>query len=406
MPGRMSVRAATPGTNPNWFVFALSNPDRQADRALAHGRPLQRGRLRRGLARPRCAPHRRGDAFGRLRARAHQERSRRRVPHHARARPDRHLRRRARRPTASPASICGSRSSTSRRARDRQLLQRHHARHHRPAGDLPDRRVRRQPQGHLPARPPCFTWCVLAYLCVDFGFWHKLFQVRPEENAHYRAAHRGGDGGELRDLPLHVPAARRLARLRAHAARGCGSSAQLALVAVAFIDPRLAATFARLSFVGIAGVGAAADAVPGAARPGPRAVAGADLDAAAGVAVRRRRHLDRPAVRRHRRFRPDGGAGADRRADRLHRHAVSPSARSSRSTAPQPGEQQLRSLAVDGAGAAVWEWNARRDEIKVSADRRGDARPQGRASCRARSTTSQAHAPAPTASASSCCCGR
>ena len=31
-----------------------------------------------------------------------------------------------------------------------------------------------------------------------------------------------------------------------------------------------------------------------------------------------------------------------------------------------PGEQQLRSLAVDGAGAAVWEWNARRDEIKVS----------------------------------------
>ena len=31
-----------------------------------------------------------------------------------------------------------------------------------------------------------------------------------------------------------------------------------------------------------------------------------------------------------------------------------------------PGEQQLRSLAVDGAGAAVWEWNARREEIKVS----------------------------------------
>jgi PAS domain S-box-containing protein len=32
----------------------------------------------------------------------------------------------------------------------------------------------------------------------------------------------------------------------------------------------------------------------------------------------------------------------------------------------QPGEQQLRSLAVDGAGAAVWEWLVRRDEIKVS----------------------------------------
>jgi diguanylate cyclase (GGDEF)-like protein/PAS domain S-box-containing protein len=32
----------------------------------------------------------------------------------------------------------------------------------------------------------------------------------------------------------------------------------------------------------------------------------------------------------------------------------------------QPGEQQMRALAVDGAGAAVWEWNARRDETKVS----------------------------------------
>ncbi|HKD58111.1 MAG TPA: EAL domain-containing protein, partial [Hyphomicrobiaceae bacterium] len=32
----------------------------------------------------------------------------------------------------------------------------------------------------------------------------------------------------------------------------------------------------------------------------------------------------------------------------------------------QPGEQQLRSLAIDGAGAGVWEWNERRGEIKVS----------------------------------------
>lgn len=32
------------------------------------------------------------------------------------------------------------------------------------------------------------TWCALALLCVDFGFWHKLFQMRPEDNAQYRAA--------------------------------------------------------------------------------------------------------------------------------------------------------------------------------------------------------------------------
>ncbi len=32
------------------------------------------------------------------------------------------------------------------------------------------------------------AWCVLAHLCVDFGFFHKLFQLKPEANAVYRAA--------------------------------------------------------------------------------------------------------------------------------------------------------------------------------------------------------------------------
>ena len=27
------------------------------------------------------------------------------------------------------------------------------------------------------------AYCVLAYLCIDFGFFHKLFQLRPEETA-------------------------------------------------------------------------------------------------------------------------------------------------------------------------------------------------------------------------------
>src|SRR5690606_17142336 len=31
-----------------------------------------------------------------------------------------------------------------------------------------------------------------------------------------------------------------------------------------------------------------------------------------------------------------------------------------------PNHQQRQALAVEGAGAATWEWNARRDEIKVS----------------------------------------
>src|SRR5690606_2915290 len=32
------------------------------------------------------------------------------------------------------------------------------------------------------------AWCVLGYLCVDFGFWHKLFHLKAEDNAVYRAA--------------------------------------------------------------------------------------------------------------------------------------------------------------------------------------------------------------------------
>lgn len=32
------------------------------------------------------------------------------------------------------------------------------------------------------------AWCVLAHLTVDFGFFHKLFQLRPDDNALYRAA--------------------------------------------------------------------------------------------------------------------------------------------------------------------------------------------------------------------------
>ena len=31
------------------------------------------------------------------------------------------------------------------------------------------------------------AWSVVAYLCVDFGFWHKLFKLSPEDNAIYRA---------------------------------------------------------------------------------------------------------------------------------------------------------------------------------------------------------------------------
>src|SRR4029450_13001465 len=32
------------------------------------------------------------------------------------------------------------------------------------------------------------AWAALAYFCVDFGFWNKLFPVGPDRTALYRAA--------------------------------------------------------------------------------------------------------------------------------------------------------------------------------------------------------------------------
>ena len=56
---RMSVQAATPGTNPAWFVFALHNTtDKAVERWLTADRYGMVG-LGRGVARPRRAPHRR-----------------------------------------------------------------------------------------------------------------------------------------------------------------------------------------------------------------------------------------------------------------------------------------------------------------------------------------------------------
>ena len=85
-----------------------------------------------------------------------------------------------------------------------------------------------------------FTWCVLAYLCVDFGFWHKLFSIRPEENAQYRAATEAGMAATLLIFLYTF--------LRLGAWHGFVRMllvlwvvAQLVLVAVAFLDPRLAA---------------------------------------------------------------------------------------------------------------------------------------------------------------------
>jgi diguanylate cyclase (GGDEF)-like protein/PAS domain S-box-containing protein len=208
-----------------------------------------------------------------------------------------------------------------------------------------------------------FTWCVLAYLCVDFGFWQKLFSVRPEENAQYRAATEAAMVASLLAF-LYV-------FLRLSAWHGfvrtliwLWIAAQAVLVGVAFLDPRLAATFARLSSVAIGGWGAVVILFL-ALRGQDRALSLVPTWMlllvwlfGAGATLIGRLGGDFPV------FLLTAGLVL---IVVLLGFTVTQFA--FRAQEPQygvqPGEQQLRALAVDGAGAAVWEWSARRDEIKV-----------------------------------------
>jgi diguanylate cyclase (GGDEF)-like protein/PAS domain S-box-containing protein len=208
------------------------------------------------------------------------------------------------------------------------------------------------------------AWCVLAYLCVDFGFWHKLFQLRPEDNAIYRAATESAMAASFL-LFLHT-----FLRLGAwngfvRMLLGVWVVAQLALIAIAIIDARLAATFARASFAAIGAVGGllmlflalrgqdrALSLVPTwilylvwvfAASLTLTGQLSGDIVVSGLVAglvlilVLMGFTITQFAFRS---FEPLYGVA--------------------------PSEQQLRSLAIDSAGAAVWEWHSRRQEIKVS----------------------------------------
>ncbi len=208
------------------------------------------------------------------------------------------------------------------------------------------------------------AWCVLTYLCVDFGFFHKLFNLAPEDNAVYRAATESAMAASL-VVFLHTFLRLGLSHGLVRMLLGVWILAQLALVAVAAIDPRLAATFARLSFILIGAVGAALTLY--------LAIRGQDRALALiptwmlflvwifgmGVALTGRLSSEVAVA---------GLIAGLVLIVVLIGFTVTQFA--FRSLEPvygsSPSEQQIRSLAVDGAGASVWEWNGRRDEVKVS----------------------------------------
>lgn len=208
------------------------------------------------------------------------------------------------------------------------------------------------------------AWCVLVYLCVDFGFFHKLFNLRPEDNAVYRAAGEASIAASL-VVFLHTFLRLGLSNGLVRMLFGVWMLAQLALVAVAVVDPRLASTFARLSFLLIGGVGALI-IVFLAFRGQDRALSIIPtwiifLVWIFGAAVTLSGRMSGDVI--------EAGLAAGLVLIVL-MIGFTVTQFAFRSLEPvygsSPSLQQRQALAVEGAGAATWEWNARRDEVKVS----------------------------------------
>ncbi|MGA7329046.1 MAG: EAL domain-containing protein [Rhodomicrobium sp.] len=99
-------------------------------------------------------------------------------------------------------------------------------------------------------------WAALAYLCVDFGFWHKLFQLSSEDNGTYRAAAEAAFAASV-VIFLYTFLNLRLWHSWISVAFFGWIAGQAGLIFFSLIDAQLTANLARLSFVPIAVVGSA-----------------------------------------------------------------------------------------------------------------------------------------------------
>ncbi len=359
--GRVSVRAATSGTNPNWFVFALRNStDKPVERLLVAERYEHAGSgivwpnldARRidnvtpslGFV-PERLPYDNADAF-RLTIEPGQT-------------------------VTFAAELVGDRvpriqlwraAEYEKRVRNKQLF---HGILLGVVGLLALFLASIFIANHQAIFPSAalFAWMVLAYLCVDFGFWHKLFSVRPEENAVYRAA---GEAGMSASLLVFSYTFLRIGRWHGfiRMLAGLAILSQLALVALAFLDPRLAATFARVSLAAVLALSASTTLYL-VLRGQDRALAvlptwilfAVWLFAAALVTSGR---LTSDVV-------VNGVVAGLVLLVVLIGFTVTQFA--FRSIEPaiggSPDDQQLRALAIDATGAAVFEWGAKRDEVRI-----------------------------------------
>jgi diguanylate cyclase (GGDEF)-like protein len=210
------------------------------------------------------------------------------------------------------------------------------------------------------------SWAVLNYLCVDFGFFHKLFNLRPDDNAIYRAA---GEAAMAASFVIFLATFLRLGLWHGIVRMmiGVWIVAQLTLIAVAVIDPRLAATFARMSFLAIGGVGGlftvflAFKGQDRALSIVPTWVLFLVWVFATGMTLSGRMSGDVVV---------SSLVAGLVLVVILIGFTVTQFAFRSMDTAyaGAPSELQGRSLALAASGSTVWEWNIRRDEIKVGSE--------------------------------------
>ena len=209
------------------------------------------------------------------------------------------------------------------------------------------------------------AWAALAYFCVDFGFWNKLFPVGPDRTALYRAA---AEAGLAASLVLFLYAFLRIGLWHGWIRTLFWGwiAFQLSLIFLAIVDPASASGLARVSLVGIAGVGAAL-ILYFALRGQDRALSLIPswmllivwLFGAAMIVLG---HLSGDLV-------VSGLVAGLVLLLVLLGFTVTQFAFRSGATPLSlgpPSLVQLKSLAVDGSGAYVFQWHAGRDEITVA----------------------------------------
>ena len=207
------------------------------------------------------------------------------------------------------------------------------------------------------------AWSVVAYLCVDFGFWHKLFKLSPEDNAIYRAATEAAIAASL-VLFLYVFLRLRLWHAFLAILFAGWVAGQLGLVGLSVIDSKLAAGLARLSYLPIAGMGSLLLTFF-ALRGQERALSLLPtwmlfLVWTFGVGVAILGKLSGDVVV------PALNAGLvlivgllSFTVTQYAFHNVDPA------YGEDAGQFQMRVVALEASGASVWEWNTRRDDIFV-----------------------------------------